>query len=203
MEVQKVKSSIENQKKENQTQNVYPETHFVSHSASSHVITIFPESEDNKHEVNCQDDPYKLQSMTADASCDSLADVSESYYLKPKFSHNILCAFAILCGSDEEMMIEVSGIYSFLCKCFPYFETAELHWKNSLRHSLTTCNWFHKTELHRTAMKGYKWTINWNHKTCLAWEISKQCIKDVTSLNLCLSDPVNTINTWNDQRSQS
>lgn len=35
-------------------------------------------------------------------------------YLKPKFSHNILCAFAILCGSDEDMMIEVSGIYRFL-----------------------------------------------------------------------------------------
>ncbi|XP_015790416.1 uncharacterized protein LOC107367242 [Tetranychus urticae] len=227
--------------KENQTPNVYPETHFVPYSVSSQVMNIFPESEvDNKHEVNYQDDTYKLQSMTSDGSCDSLADVSpfqptsnstvavcccrkhEKYYrkllnrkadrvakdrilvveylyipldsrsgsyLKPKFSHNILCAFAILCGSDEEMMIEVSGIYSFLCKCFPYFETAELHWKNSLRHSLTTCNWFHKTELHRTAMKGYKWTINWNHKTCLAWEISKQCIKDVTSLYHCLSGP--------------
>ncbi|XP_074604243.1 uncharacterized protein LOC141857653 [Brevipalpus obovatus] len=107
-------------------------------------------------------------------------------YLKPKYSHNLLCALSIY--SNEEQMIEVSEIYKFLCDSFPYFRKANNHWKNSLRHSLATCNWFLKSNVHRTFKKGYKWTLNKETSECLEWEIKKQCIKDLRKLYHCLRD---------------
>ncbi|XP_015785242.1 uncharacterized protein LOC107362655 [Tetranychus urticae] len=108
-------------------------------------------------------------------------------YLKPPFSHNMLCALAICSVPTRQQ--EVSEVYRFLMACFPYFKIAGQHWKNSLRHSLATCDWFAKSDSPRTAKKGYKYTIRLSKKNCLKCEIKKQCVFDLTKLHYRLSGP--------------
>ncbi|XP_053201651.1 forkhead box protein N4-like [Panonychus citri] len=118
---------------------------------------------------------------------DSLYTSTHNGYLKPPFSHNMshICALAIY--SEPTRQQEVSGVYKFLMECFPYFQDAGQHWKNSLRHSLATCDWFEKSDHPRTAKKGYKYTVTANRMNCLKYEIKKQCITDITKLHYRLS----------------
>lgn len=63
-----------------------------------------------------------------------------------------------------------------------------MHWKNSLRHSLATCEWFVKSEEHRTEKKGYKWTFNPVKIRCLNIDVERQKIRDLSKLNHCLAN---------------
>uniref|UniRef100_T1L1S3 Fork-head domain-containing protein n=1 Tax=Tetranychus urticae TaxID=32264 RepID=T1L1S3_TETUR len=90
-------------------------------------------------------------------------------YLKPPFSHNMLCALAICSVPTRQQ--EVSEVYRFLMAYTVHSD------------------WFAKSDSPRTAKKGYKYTTRLSKKNCLKCEIKKQCVFDLTKLHYRLSRP--------------
>lgn len=80
---------------------------------------------------------------------------------KPPYSFSCLIFMAV--EDSPRKMLPVKEIYSWVCKHFPYFETAPSGWKNSIRHNLSLNKCFKKVEQdkqHNDPGKGSLWCID-------------------------------------------
>ncbi|RWS03286.1 whn transcription factor-like protein, partial [Dinothrombium tinctorium] len=111
----------------------------------------------------------------------------EEKYLKPPFTYNALVFFAL--KASENNCLTVSEIYHTLRSCFPFFRTAKEHWKNSIRHSLSSSKWFMKTIYHQCAVKKYLWSINAQVLYEIEQVMQRHCVFDIKKLNHCISHP--------------
>ncbi|KAI0244838.1 hypothetical protein L0F63_001190, partial [Massospora cicadina] len=75
----------------------------------------------------------------------------------PKHTYATLLAYAILHSPEEKMTLD--QIYTWLLEHYPYFETCEKDWRNSIRHNLSLNVMFERVPRHINELgKGSYWT---------------------------------------------
>ncbi|KAJ9049004.1 hypothetical protein DSO57_1029021 [Entomophthora muscae] len=75
----------------------------------------------------------------------------------PKHTYATLLAYAILHSPEEKMTLD--QIYNWLLEHYPYFETCEKDWRNSIRHNLSLNVMFERVPRHINELgKGSYWT---------------------------------------------
>ncbi|RWS23873.1 hypothetical protein B4U80_13895 [Leptotrombidium deliense] len=122
-------------------------------------VVIRNQTEDNANEMF--DDQSQLSALPELPSEDPLlfVPINGVKFLKPPFTYRVI--IAALIEMSENKALNVAQIYRGFRDLFPYFFTAEMQWRNSIRHCLSFTKWFKKSDTHimpntrtKSTMKG-------------------------------------------------
>nr|XP_044993548.1 forkhead box protein N2 isoform X2 [Jaculus jaculus] len=93
---------------------------------------------------------------------------------KPPYSFSLLIYMAI--EHSPNKCLPVKDIYSWILDRFPYFATAPIGWKNSVRHNLSLNKCFQKVERSHSKVngKGSLWCVDPEYKPNLMQALKKQ-----------------------------
>uniref|UniRef100_A0A0N5AGV5 Fork-head domain-containing protein n=1 Tax=Syphacia muris TaxID=451379 RepID=A0A0N5AGV5_9BILA len=69
-------------------------------------------------------------------------EITSKNSAKPPYSYAQLIAQAIMSTPDKQ--ITLSGIYSFIIQKYPWYQTCDRGWQNSIRHNLSLSRYFIK-----------------------------------------------------------
>ncbi|GAV08687.1 hypothetical protein RvY_18345 [Ramazzottius varieornatus] len=111
-------------------------------------------------------------------------------YPKPPYSYSSLVALALKNSRNGRMTVR--DIYNFMCNHFPYFRTAAVGWKNSVRHNLSLNPAFLKI-VGQTgparARTACRWTINPDRFNKVTEEIARHRTKSLSLIQQSMRNP--------------
>ncbi|KAI9559351.1 hypothetical protein GHT06_016140 [Daphnia sinensis] len=90
---------------------------------------------------------------------------------KPPHSFSTLIFLAI--ESSASKALPVRDIYSWITQHFPYYRSAPVGWKNSVRHNLSLNKCFYKVECGLNLSKGSFWMVDPQHRPQLIQSLCK------------------------------
>ncbi|CAG8510070.1 306_t:CDS:2 [Diversispora eburnea] len=143
---------------------------YLNNKAALHKRTQEELEQDERDEIEIEIDDPIVENETIETIVNEVVESNETKptnsHTKPPYTYSSLIGQAILQSPNKKLAL--CEIYSWISKTYPFFKKENKGWQNSIRHNLSLCPAFQKTERddNMGPNKGQFWTIPEEFESC-------------------------------------